>query len=666
MAKQKKQSLNKKPVIAIVVGIIVAAAVGATIAYRGDITRLFNSLKTGETGATFTEEFVSPDNWKPCDTQPKTITATNSGNQPIRVRVSYEQFWKAQDDSSLPLEKDGLRVAAINFDNQNDWTLRGDGWYYYNNTLQPGETTNSFISSVTFNCSYNLGTDDLNVCDDEGNCTTPANAYGKAKYHLKATIQTTQANGDWPSGYVCHSYILYNQIACQTNGIDSDIDFMSANSSGLGNGYGVNTLAAHANDTYPVYYFRGEVYNNFVAWAGYCWQAIRTTSTGGVKLIYAGESHTTNSGNITCSGNENHINTLALKRTDGNLDLVPFNEHTETVYNNSPAEVGYMYGDDTSRNKVVTFSDNNFMLVQTFTSKGLAWNGSSYEFIDSTFKRWSLYTDEEKNAIRYTCATRTTKDYTDSSNVCTEAYAILALDNNSGQTIGMKLINGETSIQDALNHEWANEHDSPIKAKIDAWFSSNLADRVNDLEDTVFCNDRTPHDGPLSTNQRGNTHISYFGYAYRGRNNQPFSVDCTATRDSFTVNEANGNGALTYPVGLITMDEVALSGMPAFASNSLSVHSSYLYSSYSYSNRTSYGFWTMTPLASGKGSYYRAGGGGGEMDLLVGYVDYNVGLQAPFVDSTWSVKAIRPVVSLKNGTYYIQGSGYAENPYIIP
>ena len=82
MAKQKKQSLNKKPIVAIVIGLVVAAAIGATIAYRGDIARFFNQATLGESGATFTEEFVSPDNWKPCDTQPKTIIATNTTNKP--------------------------------------------------------------------------------------------------------------------------------------------------------------------------------------------------------------------------------------------------------------------------------------------------------------------------------------------------------------------------------------------------------------------------------------------------------------------------------------------------------------------------------------------------------------------------------------------------------
>ena len=43
-------------------------------------------------------------------------------------------------------------------------------------------------------------------------------------------------------------------------------------------------------DTYanPVYYYKGNVENNNVLFAGFCWKIVRTTETGGVKLIYNG------------------------------------------------------------------------------------------------------------------------------------------------------------------------------------------------------------------------------------------------------------------------------------------------------------------------------------------------------------------------------------------
>ena len=43
-------------------------------------------------------------------------------------------------------------------------------------------------------------------------------------------------------------------------------------------------------DTYanPVYYYKGNVENNNVLFAGFCWKIVRTTETGGVKIVYNG------------------------------------------------------------------------------------------------------------------------------------------------------------------------------------------------------------------------------------------------------------------------------------------------------------------------------------------------------------------------------------------
>ena len=37
------------------------------------------------------------------------------------------------------------------------------------------------------------------------------------------------------------------------------------------NGKGIYIIANTKNDTYPILYYRGNVSNNYVAYAGYCW-----------------------------------------------------------------------------------------------------------------------------------------------------------------------------------------------------------------------------------------------------------------------------------------------------------------------------------------------------------------------------------------------------------
>ena len=38
----------------------------------------------------------------------------------------------------------------------------------------------------------------------------------------------------------------------------------------------------------PVYYYKGNVQNNIVLFGGFCWKIVRTTETGGVKIVYNG------------------------------------------------------------------------------------------------------------------------------------------------------------------------------------------------------------------------------------------------------------------------------------------------------------------------------------------------------------------------------------------
>lgn len=52
---------------------------------------------------------------------------------------------------------------------------------------------------------------------------------------------------------------------------------------------GIYEIYSTRTDTYPIYYYRGIVSNNNIKFAEFCWKIVRTTETGGVKLIYNGK-----------------------------------------------------------------------------------------------------------------------------------------------------------------------------------------------------------------------------------------------------------------------------------------------------------------------------------------------------------------------------------------
>ena len=98
---------------------------------------------------------------------------------------------------------------------------------------------------------------------------------------------------------------LYNKIASQATAdniksefvtYDNGINFKYTSSDT--NGKGVYTIASTLKDTYPIHYYRGNIDNNWLKYANLCWQIVRTTDNGGVKLIYGGKPNSDG----TCTG----------------------------------------------------------------------------------------------------------------------------------------------------------------------------------------------------------------------------------------------------------------------------------------------------------------------------------------------------------------------------
>ena len=128
-----------------------------------------------------------------------------------------------------------------------------------------------------------------------------------------------------------------------------------------------------------------------------------------------------------------------------------------------------------------------------------------------------------------------------------------------------------------LGQQHGNSTDSTIKTAIDNWYKTTTletdsATKALVSKDQIFCNDRSP-----SSNQTGawtSAEDFYYGAYGRLNVNETPLLTCPTASDKFTSKESSiGNKALTYPVGLITADEVAMAGGKLGSSNS----SYYLY-----------------------------------------------------------------------------------------
>ena len=183
---------NKKTLFAVLLTLFLV--IGVTIAYFQSSASFENIFNTGTYKVVTTEVFESPDNWKPGEEIPKTITTKNEGTIPAAVRVSYTEKWEDKNGTDITTSiPEG--AVVINLDNTSGWTKEGN-YYYYNYILNPNETTSSFIKSVTLNAQLGSGDDiDCTPSQDGKSVTCEATdpLYG-AKYKLTLTKETVQAD----------------------------------------------------------------------------------------------------------------------------------------------------------------------------------------------------------------------------------------------------------------------------------------------------------------------------------------------------------------------------------------------------------------------------------------------------------------------------------------
>ena len=297
------------------------------------------------------------------------------------------------------------------------------------------------------------------------------------------------------------------------------------------------------------YYYRGNVDNNYVKFAGYYWRIIRINGDGTIRMIYAGDAS-------TIDALPNKLEVLANGYDDSSTQYTQIGTSAFNENFNDNAYVGYMYG---------------------------------------------------------------------------------------------------TPGSDNYNDTHANTNSSTIKTYLDTWYENNIKNTAYEayIADAIFCNDRsvasadtinyanTSWGENYTTNAFGTNRTIYGTYGrqidqfYRGQGNKAIFT-CPNKNDAFTVSDtAKGNGALSYPIGLITQDEANIAG-GASSEN------------YNYYLNTHNWDWTLSP------SVY-------DRNASVGGVDF-VGLLSS--DSVDFVGCVRPVLNLKSDSLML-GSGVVTDPFRV-
>ena len=209
----------------------------------------------------------------------------------------------------------------------------------------------------------------------------------------------------------------------------------------------------------------------------------------------------------------------------------------------------------------------------------------------------------------------------------------------------------------------ANINKSKILTNLETWYENNLLSYADKLADTIWCNDKSvvtdtnfdPWSWGPGSNFGYGTNVNYYSTVKRlvssggGSGGTGPSLICPNDNNGgklskFTVDDtANGNGNLSYKIGLLTADEIAFAG---------SIFGYYNRSTYLQENTGTTWWWSLSPY-----------GFNGD-DARVWSVDSG-NLFSSYVDVVYKYRfGLRPAISLISSTS-VTGNGTSENPYKV-
>ena len=194
-----------------------------------------------------------------------------------------------------------------------------------------------------------------------------------------------------------------------------------------------------------------------------------------------------------------------------------------------------------------------------------------------------------------------------------------------------------------------NTNNSAIKTYIDNWYNNNLSSYSKYIStEAVYCNDREL--APGSTYNTGNTSFSYATKERLNTNKTP-TYNCTNNKDAFS--GSNSEAKLTYPIGLMTADEIAYAGGKEFTSLPSPYAWYYLNSAGGSITGSTY-WWSLSPF----------GWSGSYSTVWVVFGSSNPGYLS-YIRANDTSYGVRPAISLKSCIKYSTGNGAPETPYEI-
>ncbi len=159
----RKWRNNKIATMAAAIVLVMLVSIGGTLAWRTEQSKAVTNHFTAATADIDIQEEVE-NNVK------KKVTVVNTGSSPVHVRVAVVINCLDEKNNIIFGEAPDFVL------NKRNWTSLGDGYYYYNGILAPGDSTENLLGE-----SFYL------VKDDK-------------KYEMDVLAEAIQAGGTTPDG----------------------------------------------------------------------------------------------------------------------------------------------------------------------------------------------------------------------------------------------------------------------------------------------------------------------------------------------------------------------------------------------------------------------------------------------------------------------------------
>ena len=422
-----------------------------------------------------------------------------------------------------------------------------------------------------------------------------------------------------------------------------------------------------------------------IKFAGYCWQMIRTTETGGIKMVYNGEPvdgkcESTRGDHKGIVGADGSTQTLNAEYLYGSSFTYDTSTNEFTLIDTTTAT----WSDSTYENLLGKFTCKNttgtcttLYNVNGYYINTIAYT-SSYTIGDTNYAQIGesafnanynspamvgymfnkVYNNKSGastsgslmgNDVSYSNGTYTLLPANGESTLGTTKDATHHYTCNTTSSTCNKvryyyynnyyiLLDGAENIQAAVNemlyNKDVNTYNSSIKGIIDSWYAQNLSSKTNMLEDTVYCNARVMSNQATNGWNKDGSLSTYMDFKNYNLNND---LSCINITDQFAV--SNNKAKLTYPVSLATHEELY-----TLTNNNSSTY-------YDVLTKTNTWWWGLSP------NYFS------NYNASVRDVDSNGNVSNSRL--VYNNRGVRLVVTLSTSAVISEGSGTEANPWVV-